>query len=152
MMDAVTARLPRVALRPAVADDCERVWAWNFAPEVRARSRSSQVVSLADHLQWFVRRLAAGSFWIVEHHFAAVGTVRIDSVGAAGRISIALAAHARGLGIGRRAIRQACTAWRKPVVAEIRTDNRASRACFEACAFTLHHEADGLAIYHWRPA
>jgi L-amino acid N-acyltransferase YncA len=147
VIDLVTARLPIVTLRPAAAEDCERVWAWNFAPEVRARSRSSHVVSLADHQRWFERRLAAGAFWIIEHVHAPVGTVRID----AGRISIALAADARRRGFGRRAIRKACAAWGKPVVAEIRTDNAASRACFEACAFVLHHEADGLAIYTWRP-
>jgi RimJ/RimL family protein N-acetyltransferase len=143
-----------VALRPACLDDSERVWTWNFAPEVRARSGCPQVVSLSDHAQWFARRLACGSFWIVEHHCEAVGTVRIDpvgSIGTAGRISIALAAAARGHGIGRRAIREACLEWGKLVVAEIRTDNVVSRACFEACAFVLHHEADGLATYHWRP-
>jgi RimJ/RimL family protein N-acetyltransferase len=147
MIDLVTARLPVVTLRPAVAGDCERVWQWNFAPEVRARSRSSHVVSLADHTRWYERRLAAGAFWIVEYEHAPVGTVRIDD----GRISIALAADVRRRGIGRRAIRTACAAWGKPVIAEIRTDNAASRACFEACAFRLHHEADDLATYTWRP-
>jgi RimJ/RimL family protein N-acetyltransferase len=147
MIDVVTARMPVVTLRPAAAQDCERVWQWNFAPEVRARSRSSHVVSLADHLRWFERRILEGAFWIIELDGRPVGTVRIDE----GRISIALAAEARGRRIGRRAIRKACAAWDRPVVAEIRTDNAPSRACFEACAFVLHHEADGLATYTWRP-
>ena len=48
-----------VALRAANADDCEAIWRWNFAPDVRARSKRNEAVALADHTAWFVRRLAA---------------------------------------------------------------------------------------------
>jgi RimJ/RimL family protein N-acetyltransferase len=69
--------------------------------------------------------------------------VRID----AGQISIALAAGARGRGVGKRAIALACAAWGGPVVAQIRKDNQPSRAAFEACGFV----SNGRETYEWRP-
>jgi RimJ/RimL family protein N-acetyltransferase len=145
---------PAVALRPAVADDCELVFAWNFAPEVRARSRRPAPVGFAEHARWFDRRIAdrAAPIWIIEDARVPVGVVRLDLV-AHGlmRISIALAADARDRGIGRAAILQACRAWGQPVLAEILADNLASRACFEACGFRPVVECDGLLTYHWDP-
>ena len=44
-----------------------------------------------------MHRLQNGAFWIIEHDDEAVGTVRIDD----GRLSIALAATARGKGLGK---------------------------------------------------
>ena len=89
-----------IALRAATLADCERVWEWNFAPDVRAVSNDPTVVELDRHTQWFATRVAAGAFWIIEVAGAACGSVRIDG----GRISIALAVSARGKGIGKRAI------------------------------------------------
>ena len=133
-----------VALRTATVADCEAVWEWNFAPDVRAMSNDPSIVDLARHAAWYVDRLARGAFWIVEHDDLAVGSVRIDD----GRISIALAPSARGKGIGKRAIAAACLAWAGPVVAQIRNDNQLSRAAFEACGFV---QTDA-STYQWSPA
>jgi RimJ/RimL family protein N-acetyltransferase len=132
-----------VALRVAVLADCERVYDWNFAADVRAVSNDPTIVDVARHAAWFVDRLRRPAFWIIEADGIAVGSVRIDD----GRISIALDPRARGKGIGKTAIRRACAAWAAPVIANIRTENTASRACFEACGFT---PADP-ATYHWSP-
>ncbi|HVV85915.1 MAG TPA: GNAT family N-acetyltransferase, partial [Kofleriaceae bacterium] len=52
-----------------------------------------------------------------------------------GRISIVLDPSARGRGLGRRVITLACAADGGPVVAEVLSDNHASRAAFEAAGF-----------------
>ena len=132
-----------VTLRAAAIADCERVWQWNFAADVRAMSNDPTIVELATHAAWYVDRIAKGAIWIVECEGEDAGVVRID----AGRISIALAAGARGRGIGKRAIALACVAWGGPVVAQIRCDNQPSRAAFEACGFV----SNGRETYEWRP-
>jgi len=150
------AMLPRTAvtLRKAVADDCEQVWAWNFAPEVRARSKRADAVAFLEHARWFARRLADGDapIWIVEDCGAPVGVIRLDPIGSGlARISIAVAGDARGRGIGKAAVAAACVRWGQPILAEIFADNLASRACFEACGFRSVVACDGLLTYHWDP-
>jgi UDP-2,4-diacetamido-2,4,6-trideoxy-beta-L-altropyranose hydrolase len=158
-MSVAAVAVSRVTLRRVTAADSERVWEWNFAPDVRARSVSIKMVTFAEHERWFARRLAdVGSpMWIVEADRIDVGIVRIDRVqpkGASviGRISIALAARARGRGIGRRAIAAACSVWARPVVAQIVADNLPSLTAFAACGFK---QVDGpdhqLLTYHWSP-
>jgi RimJ/RimL family protein N-acetyltransferase len=142
-----------VALRPAQASDAEAVWWWNCAPDVRAWSRAGDAVAWEAHVAWFTGRLArpGSPMWIVEQAGTAVGVVRIDDAAGRGRISIALDGQARGRGVGRAAIARALARWRRPVVAEIMSDNRRSRRCFEACGFRPVAERDGLVVYHWEP-
>lgn len=140
-----------IALRAATLEDCERVWEWNFAPDVRAISNAPTVVKLDHHATWFATRLDAGAFWIIEVAGFACGSVRIDG----GRISIALAVSARGRGIGKQAIAAACATWAQPVTAQVREDNQPSRAAFEACGFVVDQNAsqhaDRVVTYQWRP-
>ena len=135
-----------ISLRAATLADCERVFEWNFAPDVRAMSGDPTVVEFAHHAAWFAKRVVQPAMWIVENDNCAVGVVRID----AGRISIALAASARGHGIGKQAIAAACAAWGGPVVAQVRNNNIASRACFEACGFVANGAAE-VVTYEWSP-
>ncbi len=140
-----------ITMRDAQLDDCERVFAWNCAPEVRALSGDPRIIELADHTRWFQRRLRSGPMWIVEDAGAPVGVVRLDPGGDVTWISIALAPEARGRGIGRRAIRAACEAYQQPIHATIRATNAASRACFEASGFTLTSVTGDLVTYRWSP-
>lgn len=154
MTALATTPVVAVAMRDAGPEDCERVWSWNFAPDVRARSRRGQAVAFAEHARWFTRRIADGRepIWIIEAQGAPVGVVRLDIVGSGlSRISIALAAEARGRGIGRCAVAAVCRACAGPIVAEIFANNLASRACFEACGFRSVVECDGLLTYYWDP-
>jgi L-amino acid N-acyltransferase YncA len=153
-MIALAEPRPSLALRAARADDCDAIWRWNFAPDVRARSKRAEAVAFLEHARWFARRLADGDapIWVIEECQRGVGVVRLDppEYGRA-RISIALAPFARGRGVGRAAIAAACRSWRRPIVAEIFTDNAASCACFEACGFRAVAVEAGLATYHWDP-
>lgn len=139
-----------IALRPATPDDCAQVWAWNFAPDVRAVSSDTRVVDLDEHARWYGARLQRpeSPIWIVEESGIPVGVVRVDQLAdGAGRISIALANSARGRGIGKRSIAAACERWARPVVAHVRKDNAPSRTAFEACGFTSIGTAGELVIY-----
>nr|HEX4316723.1 GNAT family N-acetyltransferase [Kofleriaceae bacterium] len=143
-----------IALRPATADDCARVWAFNFAPDVRAVSGDARLVDLDEHTRWYQRRLQRDDspMWIVEAAGLPVGVVRVDRMAdGAGRISIALAKDARGRGIGRQSIAAACATWDAcsdaPIVAHIRLDNQHSRAAFESCGFVMFAQVDNLALY-----
>jgi RimJ/RimL family protein N-acetyltransferase len=156
---AAPATVTKVTLRRVTAEDSERVWEWNFAPDVRVRSKSTKMVTFAEHERWFARRLAdVGSpMWVIEADRIGVGIIRIDRVTPAGgmmlgRISIALTARARGRGIGRRAITAACAVWARPVVAQIVPDNLPSRAAFSACGFKEVANGDtSLLTYQWSP-
>lgn len=140
-----------ITMRDARIDDCERVFAWNCAPEVRALSGDPTIIKLADHRRWYQRRLAGGPMWIVEDASAPVGVVRIDPGPEGNWISIALAPDARGRGVGRRAIRAACEAYGRPISAAIRPHNTASRRAFEACGFVLSSVTEDLVTYRWSP-
>jgi UDP-2,4-diacetamido-2,4,6-trideoxy-beta-L-altropyranose hydrolase len=135
-----------IALRDARFTDCLAVWRWNFAPDVRAVSRTQEDVPLSDHARWFARRLRSlDPVWIVEENGDPVGIVRLDGA----RISIALAAEVRGRGIGREAIAIACQRANQPVVAEVASENTASRRCFEACGFVPVEDGRELVTYRW---
>lgn len=139
-----------ISLRAARLDDCERVWEWNFAADVRARSKSHATVTLADHARWYAARIASGSpMWIVEDAGRPVGVIRLDPTLGFCRVSIALAAEARGRGIGRRAIELACRQARNVVVAEILADNVPSRKCFESCGFVETDSRGDLVTYRY---
>lgn len=136
-----------ITLRDARPEDSARVHAWNCAPEVRALSGDPRPVAFAEHTRWYRQRIRIGAMWIIEHAGDPVGVVRIDG----NKISIALAAEARGRGIGRHAIVAACAKRREPIVATIHTTNYASRACFEACGFAAYAEGDAFVSYRWSP-
>jgi RimJ/RimL family protein N-acetyltransferase len=138
-----------IVLRKARLADCERVYRWNFAPDVRAMSKSAANVSLADHTRWYANRIKSESpIWIITEEALPLGVVRIDDNG---RISIALDPLARGRGVGKRAIFSACQLWLAPLLAEVLVSNVASRKCFEACGFVAIAQANEVITYHWSP-
>lgn len=154
-LDVVPRKRPSgVTLRRAMLCDCERVYAYNSAADVRSRSGKPTPIVLGDHEVWFARRIAdvSSPFWIVEHDGESVGSIRIDArTGMNARISIALDSSARGRGIGRRAIVLACADWRGVVVAEIHESNAQSRACFTASGFTRMGKREAFDVYQWSP-
>lgn len=143
-----------ITLRRAALADCERVWQWNFATDVRAQSKDPRAVSLEQHTAWFRDRIVepGSPMWVVCEGGAPLGVIRIDRRARdLARMSIALAPTVRGRGIGRRAIAAACHMWGQPVIAEISATNTPSRLCFEACGFRQVAERDALLTYHWSP-
>jgi len=143
-----------VTLREADVGDCNRVWTWNNAPEVRASSRSPATIPLDTHRMWFAQRLTRTScrMWIVEEDGIPAGVVRIDRITSlASAISVVVAPEARGRGLGRRAIALACTHWERPLLAEIHPTNVASQTCFASCGFVTAGMHEEFLRYLWLP-
>ena len=94
-----------VTLRRADLTDRERVFEYNCA-------LGGPDVSYSEHVRWFSTRIAdpRSPIWVIEQYGEPVGTVRIDArEGVNALLSIALASHARGRGVGRYAVEAACT-------------------------------------------
>jgi predicted dehydrogenase/RimJ/RimL family protein N-acetyltransferase len=151
---AVTGRRVAVGpvLRPAVADDRDRVLVWRNEPAAVAASLTGGAVGEADHAAWFARVLAdpARLLWIVEDSGRPAGSVRLD-VEDDGRaeVSIALDPAARGLGLGTRALEMAAAAAPSggvaTLVALVRGENTASLRAFVAAGYVERgRDSDGV--------
>lgn len=139
-----------IALRNARFTDCLAVWRWNFAPDVRAMSKTKEEPPLAEHAAWFARRLRSQNpTLIIVEDGEPVGVVRLDLGRDHSRISIAIAPEARGRGVGREAIALACRHTMQPILAEVARENAASRRCFEACGFEPVDGGAELVSYRW---
>ncbi len=145
----------RVDVRAASLHDSELVWSWRNDPASRANSRSSGLVPLADHELWFAKMLAdPNSFMfigIVENE--PIGVVRFDRAKHGDfEVSINLAPERRGCGLGARLLSAACASLHSltphaAFLAQVRTDNVASRRIFEASRFELINAADNFLTY-----
>lgn len=146
---------PPLSLRRATAADSADLLAWRNDPLTRANSRNTQAVAPNGHEAWLARALADANrrLWIGEVAGAAVGTASAvrDPRGTV-EISVTVAPEARGRGIATRLVPAAVAEARRlwpgaPIRAEIKPDNRASRAVFEACGFTLVGDRGDLLDY-----
>lgn len=141
----------RVHLRAAVASDAERLLKWRNDPETRSASRSTQLVTPAEHVHWLEaliedpdRRLL-----VAEQGSEAVGQVRFDRRYAYRyEVSISVAPELRGRGHGLRILTAACEwLWRNTsateIVARIRLGNERSARMFRAAGFSEPQREEG---------
>jgi UDP-2,4-diacetamido-2,4,6-trideoxy-beta-L-altropyranose hydrolase len=133
-------------LRPAVAEDCCRIWEWANDPAVRAVSFTSEAIPWEQHIAWFTRKLTDANtrLWIAEQDTSPVGQVRFDLEGFVATISVSLDARRRGKNLGALLIWTACQKlFRESGVevihALIKPDNAASIRAFTKAGF----EPDG---------
>ncbi|GAA1531594.1 GNAT family N-acetyltransferase [Nocardioides humi] len=143
-----------LALRPATAEDAERLLTWRNEPATRAASLSTDEIDLPTHRAWLAARLRDPDcrLLIVEHDDEPVGQVRLDRGGADGataEVSIGLAAAARGRGVGTRALRlleEPARAWPevRALTARVRTGNAASVRAFLAAGYHERDRADDV--------
>lgn len=130
--------------REATEADAELLLGWRNDPRTRQSSRSTAVVSLAEHLAWLRGVLAEPSrlLLVVEHEEAPVGTVRFDRRDGDGwEVSITLAPESRGRGLsgpvlaeGERVARDRLGV--RVVLAAVHQDNTASAKLFEHAGYT----------------
>jgi L-amino acid N-acyltransferase YncA len=143
-----------VSLRPVTYGDRMRTWGWNADPSVRAQSLDPRPIDAETHLRWFAARMVdpLTRMWIIQADRDPVGLVRLQRprAGAPATISIVIDHATRSCGLGRAAIQLACRADGGPVVAEIRSTNLASIACFVAAGFAAAGEsAPGVGRFLW---
>ncbi len=137
---AAAMRAGGIAVRRAVAADCDALHAWRNDPQVRGVSRDTGEIELAAHQRWFDRVLAEPNQCLLvgEQAGKPVGVVRFDLDGDAGEVSIYLLPQAMGEGRGGPLL-LAAEAWlrhERPSVAtlraHVREDNPPSQRLFES--------------------
>ena len=99
-------------LRPAQPDDCEAFFMWANDPLTRMVSFSQQTIDWEEHCDWFQARLGDPDCQIliaVDFLGQRIGQVRFEKSNGTALISVSLDREFRGLGLGSRLIRQACS-------------------------------------------
>lgn len=132
----------QLVLRPACADDVDRLRDWRNDPDAVRFSASRREVSRAEHRRWLAERLSdpGTRLWIAEVDGAAVGQVRVDTADGTGTVSIAIAGEHRGHGWGQKILEAMVVAVTgSPNVRELRAlvdpGNAASVRVFEHAGF-----------------
>jgi UDP-2,4-diacetamido-2,4,6-trideoxy-beta-L-altropyranose hydrolase len=95
-------------LRRAFEADCEMVWKWRNAPEVRAGSFSMDDIPWESHKNWFLSRLKDPNciFFIASNEDKrSVGQIRYEVRGTEATVSVCLDKNYRGSGYGTEIIR-----------------------------------------------
>jgi RimJ/RimL family protein N-acetyltransferase len=141
-----------LALREAQEDDEARLLRWRNESSTREVSLNPEKIPADDHHAWFGRRLSDPDcrLLIIEERGRPIGQVRLDRAArGVAYISISLTEGERGRGLGREALRLACSeAQRGLTVSElralVRTENRASLRVFEVLDFMPVGERDGV--------
>lgn len=152
-LDAVDARGARrvarvvsacsIEMRKAGPADSERIYQWRNHPSVRAVSRNAAKLAPDEHERWFAGALSSGTrhLLIGQHHGEDIGVVRFDVAGDAAEVSIYLAPHRIGSGLGAPLL-HAAEAWLqrhrpglKTLTAYVHAGNPQSQRLFEGCGY-----------------
>jgi RimJ/RimL family protein N-acetyltransferase len=138
-------------LRPATAADSSFLRTLRNDPEVRRRSRQPGVVGEDEHEAWLDGVLADPEhrrLYVIELDATPQGQVRLDRDGTSAEVSIALAAHARGRGVGRSALAATRTVARELEIDElhafVQENNPASLRLFAAAGYSELRRSQGL--------
>lgn len=127
-------------VRTARSDDALDILAWRNDPLARAMSRDHSEISEADHLRWFDRSLQRDDrmFFVGEEQGQKIGVIRFDQSGDKWEVSHAMAPEARGRGLGFAMLEETLRAFpHRPIVAEIREDNRPCWYIYEKARFLM---------------
>lgn len=127
----------RSCLRWATWDDADLLHSWANDADSRAASFSSSEISHQSHLSWLARTLSdpAIRIWIGESAGRPAGTVRLNRERGIATVSIAVAAEARGCGMGRQLLGDlmawtAATGFAQRLIAWVKDGNQASQRLF----------------------
>jgi len=135
----------RVTLRPAVLEDCRRLWEWRNEQATREASFSSQSIPFEEHAQWFASKLSDPHmriFIAAGNHGYEIGYVRFDIIEEEAKISVSIDKNERGKGYGVAVIKNGSdhllmTEPLQRIIAHIKTNNPASVVAFERAGFTV---------------
>jgi RimJ/RimL family protein N-acetyltransferase len=134
---------PDLELQSVAEVDFELLWEWANDPATRANSFESSPIPFEQHKEWCHAKLndPKCSLWIATNaYFGKIGVVRFDRHDSEATISVALAAHVRGRGYGKKLIASACdqifaSSEVNLVRALIKPANKASVRAFESAGF-----------------
>lgn len=132
--------------RPVQVQDLELLLAWRSNPDIYNQFKNQETaLAWSDHVSWFATREESRHDYIIEYEGRRVGSVYIDDkehIGVyIGETSL------QGKGIGPQAIEWMTKKFDKPLWAEIKTENKASRKAFSKCGFEEVTEKNGWIKY-----
>lgn len=144
-----------LSLRPAAIEDATILWQWRNESQTRAMSRHSSMIPWETHIAWFTKHLAnADAMTLIGLQGGEpVGVVRFDRrPDGAAEVSINIAAHVRGHGLGKRLLQRGCehadrAGYARVFAAEVKTDNVSSRRLFEGSGFGIVSSDEEWVMY-----
>lgn len=144
-------------IRPALPEDCERVWKWANDPSVRAVSFLRESITWEDHIRWFQERMNRPYFYIaIDHNDLPIGQVRFDQKETETVISVIVDRDFRNRGYGDALIRMGCEEMflqsnARAIHAYVKLDNKASKRAFIRAGFKEMPETvcQGHPAYHF---
>ena len=144
-----------IFLRKAAAQDSQRLWAWRNHPEVRKNFFNDQIVPWEEHQGWYDKKLRASStkIYVAAFKHNDVGVIRFDIDENKARVSVTVDPKYFGQGFGVKIIQLGTEAFweedgfKRPIIAEIKTENSVSQKAFSRAGYRLREEVDGKVIY-----
>lgn len=139
-----------VTLRPADLTDAPFLWDLANEPSVRWASGDRALIPWPEHLAWVEDVLADERrfLWVAESGGEDVGQIREDWRANGAWLSLAVAAEARGRGLGKAMIRRvlAQPSFPGPYRARVLQENRASLTAFAANGFHVEQTEGGWCV------
>ena len=136
-------------LRLATIKDCEQVFTWRNAFEVRQNSHNKNLIAWDEHQKWFLAALRKENRYILiaecfEHK--PIGLIRFDLIGHTAEVSVYLVPEKIGQGLGASLLRLGEN-WIKRQHPEIRdikatilAENRRSIRTFEKAGYKRYSQ------------
>lgn len=145
----------KIKLKLANRSDCKDIWLWRNCAEVRKASFYNRLIKWQEHERWFNLRIACRktAIYIAEKDAKKIGVIRFDVKRKYVAVSVNLNPAFFGMGLGAKIIKlgtkRFCldTKEMKPIVAEIKKDNIASRKAFSRAGYEYAGNAKGKDIY-----
>ena len=137
-------------LRNATANDGELLLSWRNDPSTYKYYFTPEPVDREVHFEWFRKSLETPTreIYIAERDGTPVGMVRIDLTAAGEKeLSWAVAAQARGQGIGTALLKTIRSQVKGVLLAEIMIENAASTKMAELAGFTHEKTENGVVFY-----
>ncbi|ASU40580.1 UDP-2,4-diacetamido-2,4,6-trideoxy-beta-L-altropyranose hydrolase [Herbaspirillum sp. meg3] len=138
---------PPVSLRPAIGDDCERLFAWRNDPAVRRSSFNQDPLEWESHARWFEATLRRPDriLLVAEMEGDGGGVLRYDLDGYSATVSVYLAPDSMGKGLGAHLLATG-SSWMEQhhpqiveLIAAVMPDNKASISAFLKAGFDMKH-------------
>jgi RimJ/RimL family protein N-acetyltransferase len=120
--------------RPVLVQDLELLLAWRSNPDIYDHFKNQETaLAWSDHVSWFATRDESRHDYIIEHKGRRVGSVYIDQKKYIGVYIGETSLQEKG--IGSKAIEWITNKFNKPLWAEIKAENKASKKAFKKCGF-----------------
>lgn len=136
-------------MRLATEQDAARLLNWRNDIETRHNSLQKHIIEADNHLAWLKQKLADPlcRLYIIEQHAHYIGTIRVDTIDNAHKISWTIAPEYRGRGFAKKALRLLTNKLSGLIIAMILPDNHASIKIATSAGLTYQHRHDGVLYY-----